>query len=178
MQLQSHVFWSCPVAAAVRASISSALPRARHLPCSALWLLQAPSGVHKGVWSVVCAAAVEAMDWGRRYLWALTRQSEEAEELLDPTQTLITAFFPAVTPPVTQTPAVTAEDQRAERVRRASHRTVVHFWCLLSDFVQQIYVPDEWRGFPATHPFIGIQGEDAQATLRLNLPPGVVWEGH
>ena len=73
---------------------------------------------------MVCAAAVEAMDWGRRYLWALTRQSEEAEELLDPTQTLITAFFPAVTPPVTQPPAATAEDQRADRVQRASHRAV------------------------------------------------------
>ena len=55
---------------------------------------------------------------------------------------------------------------------------MVHFWCLINDFVQQIYVPDEWRAIPATHPFIGIQGEDAQATLRLNLPPGVVWEGN
>ena len=175
MQLQIHTFWSCPVAAAVRASVSSALPPETQFPCSALWLLQAPPGLHSGAWSVVRAATVEAMDWGRRYLWALARDCEEAEELLDHTQTLITAFFPAADP--ASTPPATAEDQQATLVRRASHRAVAQLWCFLNDFVAQTDVPDGWQAIAADHPFIGVREEGGRARLQLNLPPGVEWEG-
>ena len=175
MQQQIHVFWSCPIAAAVRESVSSALPLETQLPCSALWLLQTPSGIHSEVWSVACAAAVEAMNWGRRYLWALSRDCEEAEELLDHTQTLITAFFPPVAP--ASTAPVTEEDREATLVRRASHRAVAQFWCFLQDFVEQRYAPEEWRAVAATHPFIGVLVEGGTARLLLNLPPGVEWEG-
>ena len=175
MQQQIHVFWSCPIAAAVRRSVSSALPPETQLPCSALWLLQAPPGIHSGVWSVACAAAVEAINWGRRYLWALSRDCEETEELLDHTQTLITAFFPLVAP--TSTAPVTEEDRQATLVRRASHRAVAQFWCFLQDFVEQRYAPEEWRAVTATHPFIGVLVEGGTARLLLNLPPGVEWEG-
>ena len=52
-------------------------------------------------WSVVCAEAAEAMEWGRY----LRMDCEAAVELLDHTRTLVTAFFPAIwsasTPPVT-----------------------------------------------------------------------------
>ena len=175
MQQQIHVFWSCPVAAAVRNTVSSALPPETQIPCSALWLMQAPHGISKEVWSVVCAAAVEAMDWGRRYLWALSWDCEEAEESLDHTQTLITAFFPAIGP--ASTPPVTEEGQQATLVRRASHRAVAQFWCFLQDFVGQRYAPEEWRAVAATHPFIGVLVEGGRARLQLNLPPGVEWEG-
>ena len=94
MQLQHHVFWSCHVASSIRrATLLSALPPTTTLPCSAVWLLRAPSGVHAGVWSVVCAAAVEAMAFGHRFLWALHRAEVEREECLDPTHSLNTAFF-------------------------------------------------------------------------------------
>jgi len=175
MQLQTHTFWSCPVATAVRASIASALPLATELPCSALWLLQAPRGVHSGVWSVVCAAAVEAMNRGRRHLWALTQKREEEEEHIDHTQTLITAFFPAAAP-AAPSPLGEEEDQQAVLVRRASQRAVAEFWCFLVDFVQQQYAPEGWQSVAATHPFIGVRGEGDGARMQLNLPPGVAWE--
>ena len=49
IQRQIHVFWSCPVAAAVRNSVASALPSDTQIPCSALWLLQAPPGINREV---------------------------------------------------------------------------------------------------------------------------------
>ena len=124
---------------------------------------------------MACAAAVEAMNWGRRYLWALSRDCEEAEELLDHTQTLITAFFPPVAS--ASTAPVTEEDRQATLVRRASHRAVAQFWCFLQDFVEQTYAPEEWRAVGATHPFIGVLVEGGTARMLLNLPPGVEWEG-
>ena len=118
---------------------------------------------------------MEAINWGRRYLWALSRDCEETEELLDHTQTLITAFFPLVAP--TSTAPVTEEDRQVTLVRRASHRAVAQFWCFLQDFVEQRYAPEEWRAVGATHPFIGVLVEGGTARLLLNLPPGVEWEG-
>ena len=174
MQRQVRVFWSWdPVAAAVRNSVSSALPPDMQIPCncSVLWLLQAPWGIHSRVRSVVCAAAVEAMDWGRRYLWALYRDCEEAEELLDHTQTLITlAFFPAIGP--TSTSPVTKEDQQATLVSRASHRAVEQFWCFLRDFVGQGSAPEEWRrAVAATHPFVGVLVEGLRESQTAALKP-------
>ena len=93
---------------------------------------------------MACAAAVEAMNWGRRYLWALSRDCEEAEELLDHTQTLITAFFPAIGPD--SVPPVTEEDQQVSLVLRASHRAVAAWRSsecrfLQQDFVEQRHAP-------------------------------------
>ena len=119
---------------------------------------------------MVCAAAIEAMAFGHRFLWALQRGQEEQEALLDPTQSLITAFFPVVSPPP-QPP----EDPATVLVRRASHRAVALFWSHLVEFVS-LKVPKGWPAVTADHPFIGVLVEDGRASLRLNLPPGVVWE--
>ena len=171
MQLQHHVFWSCPVASAIRATLVSALPPSTPLPCSAVWLLRAPPGLQDDVWAVVCAAAVEAMALGHRFLWALQRGQEEQEELLVPTQSLITAFFPVVSPP-SQPP----EDPSSVLVRRASHRAVALFWSYLVEFVALATVPKGWTAVSATHPFIGVLQEEGHASLQLNLPPGILWE--
>ena len=53
---------------------------------------------------------------GGRFLWALSQDCDEAEELLDHTQTLITAFFPAIGP--ASTLPMTEEDQQTTLVRR------------------------------------------------------------
>ena len=58
------------------------------VPSHALWC--GCYGVHSGGWSVVCAAAVEAMT---RFLWAFHWAEEEMEDGLDSTQSLITTFF-------------------------------------------------------------------------------------
>jgi hypothetical protein len=172
MQLQHHVFWSCPVASAIRATLVSALPPSATLPCASVWLIQSPSGVQAEVWAVVCAAAIEAMGFGHRFLWALHRGQEEQEELLDPTQSLITAFFPPVVPQSSQPP----EDPTSALVRRASHRAVALFWSHLVEFVSLAHVPKGWTAVSATHPFIGVLKEGGRASLQLNLPPDVLWE--
>ena len=104
---------------------------------------------------------------GRRRLWALSRDCEETEKLLDHSQTLITAFFHPVAP--ASTAPVTEEDQQATPVRRASHRAVAQFWCFLQDFVGQRYAPEEWRAVAATHPFIGVLAEGERDGLLLMI---------
>ena len=109
-----------------------------------LWLLQAPPGIHSRVWSVACAEAMEAMNWGRRYLRALSRGCKGVEELLDHSQMLITAFFPAIGPD--SVPPVTEEDQQVSLVLRASHRAVAAWRSsecrfLQQDFVEQRHAP-------------------------------------
>ncbi len=172
MQLQHHVFWTCPVASAIRATLVSALPPPATLTCSAVWLMQAPSGVRAEVWAVVCAAAIEAMAFGHRFLWALQRGQEEQEALLDPTQSLITAFFPPVASQASQPP----EDPTSTLVRRASHRAVALFWSHIVEFVSLAEVPKGWTAVPTTHPFIGVLREGERGSLQLNLPPDVLWE--
>ncbi len=59
---RQHQFWECPVALAVRAQLPA-------VPQAAVWLLEAPQGMHKHVWQVVCLAALSAMAWGRGAVW-------------------------------------------------------------------------------------------------------------
>ena len=64
-----HCYWECAVALAVREEIERQLPAiSRPVSCSAVWLCQAPVGVVPGVWPVVCLSALNAMDFGRRFL--------------------------------------------------------------------------------------------------------------
>lgn len=66
-----HHFWDCPVAQAVSAIVAAQLRHAQQpLSRRVLWLGEAPPGVQCGVWRVVCLAAVEAMDYGRRVMYA------------------------------------------------------------------------------------------------------------
>ncbi len=60
--LRQHQFWECPVALAARAQLLA-------VPQTAVWLLEAPPGMHKQVWQVVCLAALSAMAWGRGLVW-------------------------------------------------------------------------------------------------------------
>ena len=112
------------------------------------------------------------MAFGHRFLWALHRGEEEMEESLDPTQSLITAFFPVVSLSSQQPP----EDPKTILVRRASHRAVAHFWSHLVDFVSLASIPEGWSGLRTSHPFIGVRRAEEQSSLQLNLPPGIVWE--
>ena len=74
--MQQHCFWGCSVARAVVAAVQQELRRSTtwqgELSCRHVWLLQSPTAeVHGGVWGVVCAAAVAAMEGGRRCMWRL-----------------------------------------------------------------------------------------------------------
>lgn len=73
---RAHHFWACPVAAAVVSAVSAAAAAAQPHPTplarAALWLARPPPAVHRGVWQVVCLAAVAAMDHGRKRMYALS----------------------------------------------------------------------------------------------------------
>jgi len=69
-----HSFWECPVALAVRETISTAilhtLTPQPSLHRSSLWLLTPPHpSVNEHFWTLVCLAALSAMDYGRSFLW-------------------------------------------------------------------------------------------------------------
>jgi hypothetical protein len=73
-----HLFWTCPVAGAVREEIEgqlrafNMLPAGESLPCRAVWLACPPHHeMHRLVWDMVCLAAVHAFDKGRRAAWAV-----------------------------------------------------------------------------------------------------------
>jgi hypothetical protein len=68
-----HHFWECPVAAAVVHSLADQL-NGQPLSPANIWLAQPPTGVHAGVWQVVCLASIAAMETGRRLL---TKQAAE-----------------------------------------------------------------------------------------------------
>ena len=93
-----------------------------------------------------------AMAFGHRFLWALHR-AEEERECLDPTQSLITTFFPVVSQG-----SHTPEDQASILVRQASHPAVALFRSFLVDFVSLSSVPPGWSSLAAAHPFIGMTG--------------------
>lgn len=72
-----HHFWQCPVAHAVVAAIIAELPTSwvhvtpgvPVVTLANIWFMEAPRAgahrLHNGVWSVVCLAAIVAMDVGR-----------------------------------------------------------------------------------------------------------------
>ena len=76
---KAHVFGGCPVAQAVFRILQAGLPPslAPSLTPPDLWLLrlppsQLPHAVHEGVWSLVCALALHAMQRGHSSLFILT----------------------------------------------------------------------------------------------------------
>ena len=77
---RTHCFWECPIAAAVVNTVAGAAPglqlRKHHF-----WLVQ-PPGLHidPAVWTVVALSALNAMDNGRRFLWATTRHIQPVEQ--------------------------------------------------------------------------------------------------
>jgi len=117
---QRHFFWECPVAQAVVHAVSLVLQRALPdwagpLACCHVWLLQPPhAGVHAGVWSLVCSAAVAAMDVGRRRAIALLLNERRAAEAAAQAtaagpglrQALIPDFFPVPAPQAVDEAAV------------------------------------------------------------------------
>jgi hypothetical protein len=110
------------------------------------------------------------MAFGRRALWAMTKEEEGAAGLVDATQTLITDYFPLLSP-VAAPPATAL--QRAERAAAAT------FWCILQDVVGLQSMPAGWEAaVSAAHPFVGVvAGGTGAATLKMNLPPGYVLPG-
>ena len=127
--------------------------------CAEVWLLQPPGTLRRDVWSVVCAAALEAMASGRRTLWALHKGQQ-----VDSSQTHITDYFLPLEGDIQQPLNIT---------QRASRKAAARFWCLLQDFVWLQQVPEGWEGVPSDHPFIGVEEVHGVPKLCLHLPVGL-----
>ena len=157
---RSHHFWSCPIARAVVSELLSALPAQAQLVCADVWLMRPPAGVYAGVWGLVCAAAVEAMEFGRKLAWALDLGGAAAPG--GPSQTLITSFFPRVS---------VGDSPPSAVVQRAARKAAAWFWCLIQDFVSLQRVPVDWLSkMGPTHAFVGVTGG---SQLCLCPPPGL-----
>ena len=159
--LRLHCFWHCPIATAVRAELIASLPAGTRLSCAHVWLLQTPieTQLHGGAWAVVCMAAVEAMAYGRRALWAMSMEKLR-RGAVDKNQSRITDFFSAIPRAPLPLPDL----------QRASRKAAAYFWCLIQDFVCLGACP--WE-LDSSHPFMGARG----GKLHLNLPPGFILPG-
>lgn len=166
---RAHHFRDCPVAAAVLAELQAAVPGLR---ASSVWLMLTPPGLHAGLWRIVCVAAVNAMDVGRRE--ACKRQAQRSEEdarrrrRLAPGQQLITDLLaPAAraagdgggsrSPP--DATAARVARWRRELVQQVALRAVARLWELLAEFEAAGAVSRELlASAPADHPILRSAG--------------------
>ncbi|KAG1658805.1 hypothetical protein FOA52_003336 [Chlamydomonas sp. UWO 241] len=100
-----------------------------------VWLLQLPAGVRTGVWAVVAALVVDAMERGCRHLWRITRPRD------------------GVLPP-----------DRTVSVERAGALATMDLWDALASFAEGGVMPRGWAGVVGpTHPYVGVV--DGKLTL-------------
>ncbi|KAG1655855.1 hypothetical protein FOA52_006229 [Chlamydomonas sp. UWO 241] len=100
-----------------------------------VWLLQPPAGVRAGVWAVVAALVVDAMERGCRHLWRITRPRD------------------GVLPP-----------DRTVSVERAGALATMDLWDALASFAEGGVMPRGWAGVVGpTHPYVGVV--DGKLTL-------------
>ncbi|KAG1678032.1 hypothetical protein FOA52_000828 [Chlamydomonas sp. UWO 241] len=93
-----------------------------------VWLLQPPPGVQPGVWAVVAALVVDAMERGRCHLWRITRPRD------------------GVVPPA-----------RSVAVERAGALATIDLWDALASFAAGGVVPRGWASVVGpTYPFVGL----------------------
>ena len=148
------------MARAVVGQLEAALP-ATTVRRADVWLLRAPQGVHACVWEVVCAAALEAMWYGKRRMWAV----HCARPRPGGAQPLITQFFQVVAgaPPPPSAPAGALAAAR--------------FWEFLADLAALGWCPASvrWKEVPPDHPFLGVEvlpGTPERRRLIVRLPGG------
>ncbi len=158
---QDHRFWSCPVGMAVRAELQRHLPEPllRHH----LWLVLAPAGVQQPVWDVVALAALSAMRFGGKALFAKARDREE--QRAGGRQLRLEEAWGLLELPNPEDETVTV---------LAGRRAVADFWgCLQSFLALHHGVPHSWapaETLPPGHPFIASLPPDPWG-LRLNILP-------
>ena len=203
-----HHFWECPVARAVVAAVQQQLPPAwcvsPLLPHHVLFMHR-PAGaspattVHRGVWRVVCLAAVNAMDVGRRAAASQQRAAaaeaaaaaaaEQQQPVAAGGQRRIDGFFQP-------TPLSPEQQQRRERVQQrqqalrqqqqqeqqealearleeVKREAVARFWELLQDFVVVRAAPVAWLpALSPDHPLLRVSsGLEGVRCVAATQPP-------
>jgi hypothetical protein len=194
-----HHFWECPVARSVVGVLQQQLVgwyagvlQPRHLLCMECPVVALGPGapapdhaLHKGVWRVVCLAAINAMDVGRRAAnklgaevaeQAAAEAAQQQAAAVPQGQRLITDLLQpaALTPAQQQHQAqvrqrrqllVQQEEQQrqqaaAARLAEVQQQAVSRFWELLQDFVALEAAPQSWLPLLAPdHPFLRVTGD-------------------
>lgn len=160
---RSHSFWDCPVAATVRHQLASALPPGTNITRASVWLLGPPPApnVHHGAWSVVCLAAIAAMEYGRALLWAHRHSPSWPDPGPDGLALLQLTPLPYHLTAAVILPAVRSErDMTVATVGRAA---AARFWHLLQDFAH-VNPAIAWD-LPQAHPFL--HSEDGALVVRV-----------
>jgi hypothetical protein len=92
---REHHFWDCPAAQAVVAELQRALPNGA-ISRAHVWLMRPVGGVTRGVWRVVCLAALRAM-WVARGAMMVPQRRQRfvggAQQLLQHAQRLAVQAF-------------------------------------------------------------------------------------
>ena len=165
-----HTFWTCPVARAVRQQLAAALPAGVAVRRANIWLLRPPAGVQglcPRAWALVALAALEAMEFGRRYLYALRVSPEWPDPGPAGHVALARALPNFIFAAHVRRHIMAARDALVQRVANAA---TGRFWRTLGDFAylhrQQ---PRRWALTPA-HPFLHIRPD---GSVGLALPAGV-----
>jgi hypothetical protein len=187
---RQHHYWDCPVAQAVVGVMQQQLgewfdgPLQPHhvlcMLCPEVVGVVGARAMHKGVWRVVCLAAINAMDLGRkaaRKLHVEQQQEQQAAQQQQPIvpqgQRLITDLLqPAVLTAdqqqhqaqVRQRQQLQVQQQQqqqqqaaAARLAEVKQQAVGRFWELLSDFIALEAAPESWLSKVAPdHPFLRV----------------------
>lgn len=91
---REHFFWSCPVAQAVVETLRQGCPGCDSLSKTNVWLMQAPTGVPHAIWLVVCLAALNGMNAGRKKMISVSRKfAQSADPEWRPHQAARTRFM-------------------------------------------------------------------------------------
>ena len=144
-----HFFWSCPVAQVVVEEINRCLPGEGVVNRQQLWLMVGPIGVPQDIWVVVCLAALNSMDIGRRKLLSHKLPNAAPD---DPEY----ESRPAARRTGARGRAHVYIRSNQERVTCASQDAVKHFWEYISDFAALGELPN---GANRLSPFLrGIEG--------------------
>jgi exonuclease III len=138
-----HHFWDCQAVAQLRVEVEQHVGCV--VGCEHIWVGRPPrAGLHKGVWQVVCLAALLAMDKARRLLckWRLDARCMEQQGNQQQQQRRQQPGGQVPPPLDSQVPA-------AARVAKAT------FWDMLADFVAVNKESSAWRQvLPMDHPCI------------------------
>jgi hypothetical protein len=165
-----HAFWDCPVAVAVRGQLAAGLPPGTMVARTNVWLLQPPAGVVglcPRAWAMVALAALEAMEFGRRYLYALGR-SRDWPDPGPAGHVVLNRALPNFVFVAHMRPHIMAA--RDACVRRVANAAAGRFWRSLGDFAHlHRGQPRRWALTPA-HPFLHTRPD---GSVGLALPAGV-----
>jgi hypothetical protein len=157
-----HAFWECPVALAVREQLRAALGMAP--PRAAVWLLASPTPACCGLaWVAVCLAALDAMEHGRKLLWAVRCSPQWADPGPGAALLLHRALPPNLFAAHVRPHLVGGRDAAVASV---ASQAACRFWHNLQDFARGCPVPPAEWAVPHGHPFLHLEG----GRLALHIP--------